>query len=104
MLNFESLIPIYFLYDPKFRNKMFLKWILFIIISFIVIYNIHVWIDKVISSRRKTRDLVTSQTSKYKEMLEQLLNQENRIQENSSSNSEEEDLLAFSRSLESEIL
>ena len=76
---------------------MFLKWILFIIISFIIIYSIHGWIDTLIKTRQKTRDLVKSQTSKYKEMLEQLL-------DTHSANPEEDDLVAFSRSLETEVL
>jgi hypothetical protein len=104
----------------KVLGKMVLKWILFIIISFIIIYNIHLWIDKVIKSRQNTRDLVTSQTSKYKQMLEQLLDKgQSPSSEGQSpcsegqgpssegqgpSSTEEEDLLAFSRSLESEIL
>lgn len=52
---------------------MYLNWIIFVIISLLVIHFGYKWIEGITNTPRKTRDLVQSQTSKYKEMLEQYI-------------------------------
>jgi hypothetical protein len=77
-----------------------IRWILFCLISLFVIYTIHGWISNILSRKRNTRDLVKTQTSKYKQILDEILNPPTTIPELGV----EEDLLAFSKSLESGIV
>lgn len=83
---------------------MYLNWILFGIISLLIIHFGYKWIEGITNTPRKTRDLVQSQTNKYKEMLEQyiLAAESPKFVEPPPPKEDElvQDLLVFSRNLD----
>jgi hypothetical protein len=82
---------------------MYLNWFIFAVISLLIIHFGYKWIEGITNTPRKTRDLVQSQTNKYKEMLEQyILATETppRFVEPPKEDELVQDLLVFSRNLD----
>jgi hypothetical protein len=75
-----------------------MTWLIFLAISLVIIHIAYKWLENLLSRPRKTRDLVQSQTSKYKEMLDKLILASERPKPISDELTN--DLLVFSRNLE----
>ena len=75
-----------------------MTWLIFLAISLVIIHIAYKWLENLLSRPKKTRDLVQSQTSKYKEMLDKLILET----EHKKPISDEltNDLLVFSRNLD----
>jgi hypothetical protein len=83
-----------------------MTWLIFLAISLVIIHIAYKWLENLLSRPKKTRDLVHSQTSKYKEMLDKLILETERPKERPKelpkpiSDELTNDLLVFSRNLD----
>jgi len=87
-----------------------MTWLIFLAISLVIIHIAYKWLENLLSRPKKTRDLVHSQTSKYKEMLDKLILETEHTKERPKERPKERqkpisdeltnDLLVFSRNLD----
>lgn len=84
---------------------MVLNLVIFSIICLLLIHFGYQWIQNVLSTHRKSRDLVNSQTDKYKQLLDQIIlekaqgGQKEFVEPTKMEVDLEQDLLVFSHKL-----